>query len=296
MLQHWIAAIRPRTLPVAVAPVIVGTCLAWADGYAISLAVMLAAMLAATTIQIGTNLHNDVADFERGGDDPSTRLGPRRATAEGWLAPAAVRSAARLSFSLAALCGAYLVFTGGWPILVVGVLSIVAGYSYSGGPRPISYTPLGELFVWLFFGVVAVAGSYYLHALDLTPRAVIAGAILGLPAAAVLAVNNYRDLDNDRSVGRSTFAVAFGRRASCIEYALLMLLPFVALPALATLSSVWGWLPFAVLPWALLLVRRFWSDEPGPRFNVLLASTAKFQLALSALVGAAVTAGANPVA
>ena len=296
MLQHWIAAVRPRTLPVAVAPVIVGTCLAWADGYAISLAVMLAAMLAATTIQIGTNLHNDVADFERGGDDPSTRLGPRRATAEGRLAPAAVQSAARLSFSLAALSGAYLVFTGGWPILVVGVLSIVAGYSYSGGPRPISYTPLGELFVWLFFGVVAVAGSYYLHALDITPRAVIAGAILGLPAAAVLAVNNYRDLDNDRSVGRSTFAVAFGRRASCIEYALLMLLPFVALPALATLSSVWGWLPFAVLPWALLLVRRFWSDEPGPRFNVLLASTAKFQLALSALVGAAVTAGANPVA
>ncbi len=296
MLQHWIAAIRPRTLPVAVAPVIVGTCIAWADGYALSLAVMLVAMVAATMIQIGTNLHNDVADFERGGDDPATRLGPRRATAEGWLTATAVQAAARLSFAAAALCGAGLVFVGGWPILIVGILSIVAGFSYSGGPRPISYTPLGELFVWLFFGVVAVAGSSYLQAMHLAPRPVIAGAVLGLPAAAVLAVNNYRDLDNDRNVGRSTFAVVFGRNASRVEYALLMLLPFAAVPSLATPSTVWGWLPFAALPWALLLVWRFCVDEPGPRFNVLLASTAKFQLALSALVGIAVTGGASPVA
>jgi 1,4-dihydroxy-2-naphthoate octaprenyltransferase len=295
VLQHWIAAIRPRTLPVAVAPVIVGTCLAWADGYSLSLAVMAAAILAATMIQIGTNLHNDVADFERGGDDPLTRLGPRRATAEGWLTAAAVKAAARLSFAAAAFCGAYLISVGGWPILVVGLLSIVAGYSYSGGPRPISYTPLGELFVWLFFGVVAVAGSYYLQAMHLPPRPIIAGAILGLPAAAVLAVNNYRDLDNDRRVGRSTFAVVFGRNASRVEYALLMLLPFAAVPLLETLSSARGWLPFAALPWALLLVRRFCVDEPGPRFNILLASTAKFQLALSALTGVAVTGGASPV-
>ncbi len=295
MPQHWIAAIRPRTLPVAVAPVIVGTCLAWADGYSLSLAVVGAAILAATMLQIGTNLHNDVADFERGGDDPSTRLGPRRATAEGWLTAAAVQAAARLSFAAAALCGAYLISVGGWPVLVVGVLSIVAGYAYSGGPRPISYTPLGEFFVWLFFGVVAVAGSYYLQTMYLPPRPIIAGAILGLPAAAVLAVNNYRDLDNDRSVGRSTFAVVFGRNASRVEYALLMVLPFAAVPLLAPLSSAWGWLPFAVLPWALVLVRRFCVDEPGPRFNVLLASTAKFQLALSALIGVAVTGGANPV-
>lgn len=294
MLEHWIAATRPRTLPVAAAPVIVGTCLAWADGHAISVAVVLAAILAAALIQIGTNLHNDVADFERGGDDPATRLGPRRATAEGWLAPDSVRIAARASFAAAAICGGYLIYIGGWPILAIGALSIAAGFAYSGGPRPISYTPFGEFFVWLFFGVVAVAGSYYLQAMQLSLRPMLAGALLGLPAAAVLAVNNYRDLDNDKAVGRSTFAVVFGRTASRLEYSLLMLAPFALVPWLAS-GSAWWWLPFLALPWSLLLVRRFVSEPPGPTFNDLLANTAKFQLALSALLGIAIVAGANTI-
>ena len=295
MLKHWIAAIRPRTLPVALAPVIVGTCLAWADRYELSVTVMLAAMLAAIAIQIATNLHNDVADFERGGDDPATRLGPRRATAEGWLSAEAVRQAARISFAAAAVCGCYLIVIGGWPILLVGILSLAAGFAYSGGPKPISYTPLGELFVWLFFGVVAVSGSYYLQTLQISARSVIAGALLGLPAAAVLAVNNYRDLENDSRVGRKTFAVQFGPTAGRVEYLLLMLLPFLMMPLMANPPSVWWWLPFIALPWAMMLVRRFFSYEPGPQLNALLATTAKFQLVLSGLIGVAIVGGAHPV-
>ena len=295
MLKHCIAAIRPRTLPVAVAPVIVGTCLAWADNYSLCLPVMLAAMFAAMAIQIGTNLHNDVTDFERGGDDPTTRLGPPRATAEGWLTPDAVRRGARISFAAAAACGIYLVIVGGWPILLAGLFSLAAGFAYSGGPRPISYTPLGELFVWLFFGVVAVTGSYYLQSMQISGRAVIAGALLGLPAAAVLAVNNYRDLEDDRRVGRKTFAVLFGRAASRAEYTVLMLLPFLMMPLIATSFSVWWWLPFVALPWAIILVRRFFSFVPGEEFNLLLANTAKFQLALSGLLGVAIIGGAGSV-
>lgn len=282
MLRHWLSAIRPRTLLVAVVPVLVGTALAVHDRGALAWGVLAATILAALFIQVATNLHNDVADFERGADDPATRLGPRRATAEGWLSPAAVRRGASLAFAGAFGIGLWLAWVGGWPILVIGIVSIACAWAYSGGARPIAYSSLGELFVWLFFGVAAVAGSYYLQAGRFDAVAVIAGALLGLPAAAVLVVNNYRDRDNDRRAGRRTFAVVYGARASRIEFSVLVLLPFALLPVLAWRGGP-GWLvPLLALPWAVLLVKRFVSWPVGPQFNRLIGDTARLQLLFGA--------------
>jgi 1,4-dihydroxy-2-naphthoate polyprenyltransferase len=290
-LQHWLTAIRPRTLLVAVVPVMVGKALAWHDIGALSGLVLAATVLTALLIQVATNLHNDVADFERGADDPGTRLGPRRATAEGWLSPAAVRRGAVFSFAGAGTIGLWLAWQGGWPILVIGIASIACAWAYSGGARPIAYSSLGELFVWLFFGVAAVAGSYYLQVGRFDALALLAGALLGMPAAAVLVVNNYRDMDSDRRAGRRTFAVVFGARSSRIEYGTLMLLPFLLLLPLS-LAGGPGWLmPLLAAPWAALLVRRFVTQPAGPAFNALLADTARLQFAFGALICAGLFVG-----
>jgi len=282
--QHWLGASRPRTLWVAVVPVLVGTALAGEDTGRISWVVFAVTMLAALLIQVGTNLHNDVADFERGADDPGTRLGPRRATAEGWLSPAAVKRAAVLAFSAAGLLGLWLAWVGGWPILAIGIASIVCAWGYSGGARPIAYSALGEVFVWIFFGLAAVAGSYYLQAGRFDAVALLAGGLLGMPAAAVLVVNNYRDRENDAHAGRRTFAVVFGPGVSRVEYGLLMLLPFTVLPLLA-LDGGRGWLwPLLTLPWAILLVRRFLLEPVGPAFNKLLGDTARLQFVYGLLL------------
>ena len=290
MLRHWLLAARPKTLPVAMAPVIVGTALAWAESGRVDAGVTLVILAAAILIQIGTNLHNDVADHERGADLPETRLGPPRATAEGWLEPPRVRAMAGLAFLAAAGLGIWLILRGGWPIALIGALSLAAGWAYSGGPRPISYSSLGELFVWLFFGVIAVAGTYYLQAGGITSGALLAGAALGMPAAAVLVVNNYRDLVNDRRAGRQTFAVRFGRPASRLQYALLMLLPFVLVPWLDAARPFWWLLVCGALPLAAVLVARFVRTAPGPAFNELLAATARFHLVFGILLCAAVIA------
>ncbi len=286
MLSYWVTAVRPKTLSIAIVPVLVGSALAWTQTNSLNWLVIVAALVGATLIQVGTNLHNDAADFEKGADDPKTRVGPPRVTSQGWLSAAQVRRAALICFALAGLVGGYLIWVGGWPIAAVGVASIAAGMAYTGGPRPIAYTALGEFFVFLFFGLVAVVGSYYLQTGKMTWSASLAGIMVGMPAAAVLVVNNYRDLENDRRVGKNTLAVRIGRRASQAEYALLMLLPFLLLPILpiAAGSGWWLALPVAVFPWALALIRRFRSDSPGPLFNHLLASTAKFQLGFGLLL------------
>jgi 1,4-dihydroxy-2-naphthoate polyprenyltransferase len=290
-LRHWLTAVRPRTLPVAVVPVLVGKALAWHDVGALSMPILAATLLAALLIQVATNLHNDVADYERGADDPGTRLGPRRATAEGWLSPGAVRRGAWWAFSASGLVGLWLAWHGGWPILAIGVASIACAWAYSGGARPIAYSSLGELFVWLFFGVAAVAGSYYLQVGNFDPTALVAGALLGMPAAAVLVVNNFRDRDNDRRAGRRTFAVVCGARASRLEYGTLMLLPFLLLLPLAMAGGL-GWLaPLLAAPWAAVLVRRFFTQPVGPAFNVLLADTAKLQFTFGALICAGLFLG-----
>jgi len=284
-LRAWVVATRPHTLTIAVNPVLVGCSLAWAETRRIDVGILLLSLVGALLLQTGTNLDNDVSDFARG-TDRAGRLGLPRATALGLLAPCQVRSASRACFAVATLVGLALAWHGGWPILVAGIASAAAAMAYSGGPRPISYTPFGDLVVFVFFGLVAVTGSYYLQTLVVSPGAVIAATLVGLPASAVLVVNNYRDVDPDRAVGKRTLAVCLGRRFTRWQYAALMLAPFALLTLFgaATPLGVAAWLPLLALPTAAALVRRFWHETPGPAFNALLAGTARFQVLLAALV------------
>jgi len=284
--KYWIRACRPETLSISIAPVLAGTGLAWAQTAMLDWTIFLLVFIAAALIQMGTNLHNDSANSEPGGDAHETRLGPARATEQGWLTVAQVRTGALSCFCLAGAAGIYLVVQGGWPILLAGLASIAAGWSYSGGPRPIAYTPLGELFVLIFFGIVAVVGSYYLQVGSFSYTALLTGLIIGMPAAAVLAVDNYRDLHSDCRVGRRTFVIRFGLRAARIEYTLLMILPFTLLPLVTSsvAPKLTTALPFVALPWVFFLVYRFWKELPGPVFNGYMVATARVQLFLAGLL------------
>ena len=289
-LHAWAVAARPHTLTIAVNPVLVGCAMAWAETGRIEPAWLLLALLGALLLQLGTNLDNDVSDFERG-TDSAGRLGLPRATALGLLSPRAVRNASRGCFALATAVGLVLAWRGGWPILVAGVCSAAAAMTYSGGPRPISYTPFGELVVFVFFGLVAVCGSYYLQTFGVSAGVLLAATMVGLPAAAVLVVNNYRDLEPDARVGKRTLAVCMGRAFTRWEYALLMLAPFALLLPLAlwTRPRLALLLPLLALPLALSLLRRFWRETPGPAFNALLARTARLQVLFALLLSLALT-------
>ena len=275
----WWLAIRPKTLSLALSPVLVGNSLAWTELGSLHWGVAAATLAAALLIQIGTNLYNDAADHERG-TDGADRLGPRRATAQGWLTGAQVKRAAAVSFGAAFVLGIYLAAVGGWPIVALGLASLAAGYAYTGGSKPIAYSASGELFVFLFFGVFAVTGSHYLQTLTLSGAAPAAGAALGLLAAAVLTVNNYRDLDSDRRAGRLTLCHWLGRERARWLYALLLLAPFLLILHPAT--APWPLLP--ALPFALLLIHRFYREPPGAGLNQLLAATARFQLGFGVLL------------
>ena len=284
-LRAWVMASRPHTLTIGVNPVLVGCSLAWAETGRIDIGLMLLSMLGALLLQAGTNLDNDVSDFERG-TDRAGRLGLPRATALGLLSAGQVRNASRGCFIAATAVGLMLAWHGGWPILVAGIASAAAAMAYSGGPRPISYTPFGDFVVWLFFGLVAVTGSYYLQTLAVSPGVLVAATMVGLPAVAVLVVNNYRDLEPDRMVGKRTLAVCLGRPFSRWQYAVLMLAPFALLPVLGHETRI-GWslaVPLLALPLPLGLVRRFWREVPGAAFNPLLAQTARFQVLFSVLL------------
>jgi 1,4-dihydroxy-2-naphthoate octaprenyltransferase len=278
----WSAAARPRTLPLAAAPVVVGTALAWSDGVPLRWLPALAALLAALLIQIATNMHNDAADHERG-NDLADRPGPLRVTAAGWASARQVRAAALLVFGLSFLLGVYLVAVGGTFILAIGCASLLAAWSYSGGARPISCSPFGELFVWVFFGLLAVAGSYWLQAGALSSNAWLLGAALGLHAAAVLMLNNLRDRDSDLRAGRRTLAGLLGDRAARWLYVGLLLLPYAALPFLAA-SGRGVWLALALLPMMLHLARRLLAGERGALLNHRLAQTAQAALGFALLL------------
>src|SRR6478735_8273421 len=231
-LRAWAMASRPHTLTISINPVLVGCSLVWAETGRIDIPLMLLSGLGALLLQMGTNLDNDVSDFERG-TDRAGRLGLPRATAQGLLTAGQVRGASRACFALATAIGLGLAWHGGWPILIAGIASAAAALSYSGGPRPISYTPFGDVVVWLFFGLVAVGGTYYLQTGSLSSGALTAATLVGFPATAVLVVNNYRDLDPDAQVGKRTLAVCLGRAFTRWEYAVLMLGPFLLLAVLA---------------------------------------------------------------
>lgn len=278
-LQAWLLAIRPKTLGMAVIPVVVGSALAFAQTHVLHVLPVLAALLAAMLIQIGTNLHNDAADHASG-VDTLERLGPLRVTASGLLTARQVMFGMKACFLLAFGLGIYLVAVGGWPILLAGLLSLAAGAAYSGGKYPISHSPLGEVFVLVFFGVVAVAGSYYLQTLRVDASALLAGCVMGLSAAAVLVVNNTRDRESDRLAGRRTLAVLMGEGFSRAEYAGLLLLPFAIIAA----TGLGKYLPLLALPWAVYLLRACWQVQEARHYNPLLPQTAQFQFGLGLLL------------
>ena len=271
-------AARPRTLPAAIAPVLVGTALAgWLHVF--HPLRFVAALFGAIFIQIGTNLSNDYSDARRGADTED-RLGPVRVTAGGLVPPRQVLIATYLTFGLAVLAGVYLIVVAGWVLLLIGVASIAAGVLYTGGPRPYGYEGLGEVFVFLFFGIVAVAGSFFVQLRHLRWEAFALAVPVGLIAAAILVVNNTRDIDTDRRAGKRTLAVRMGRERSRAFYATIVLLAYVLAPVTWIFGPLKPWLllSWLSLPLALKVIRIVRDHSDGPSLNVALARTGQLQL------------------
>jgi 1,4-dihydroxy-2-naphthoate octaprenyltransferase len=289
-MRIWIMAARVRTLPAAVAPVLVGTSLAGWRGTFHPLA-FVAALLGAVFIQVGTNLSNDYSDARRGAD-AEDRLGPVRVTAGGLVPPRQVLVATYVTFGAAVLCGAYLVAVAGPELLAVGAASILAGVLYTGGPRPYGYEGLGEVFVFLFFGVVAVAGSYFVQVRSLRWEAFALAVPVGLLAAAILVVNNVRDIDSDRRAGKRTLAVRLGRERTRTLFAVMVYGAFVTAPVTWVFGplSAWLLLPLLCLPVAVGVVRTVATRRDGPALNAALARTGLLQLAFCVLLSAGVLA------
>jgi 1,4-dihydroxy-2-naphthoate polyprenyltransferase len=291
-LHIWLMAARPRTLPAAVAPVLVGTALAATEG-TFRPPTFVAAMLGAVFIQIGTNLSNDYSDARRGAD-AEDRLGPVRVTAGGLVPPRQVLVATYVAFGLAVLAGAYLIATSGWELLLIGVASILAGVLYTGGPRPYGYEGLGEVFVFLFFGVVAVSGSYFAQVERFTWEAFVLAVPVGLLASAILVVNNVRDLETDRRAGKRTLAVRLGRPRARTLYAAMVYGAFACAPipwlAGSDELSAWLLLPLPALPLAVPVVRTVRRRTDGPSLNGALGRTGMLQLMFCALLSAGILA------
>jgi 1,4-dihydroxy-2-naphthoate octaprenyltransferase len=273
--RAWVAALRLPTLVAAVVPVLVGAALAYRD-FRFRAGPALAALLGALAIQIGTNFANDLYDFRKGADS-GPRLGPPRPLALGWLRPEAVRRAMIGSFAAAVLCGLYLTWAAGWLVVAIGLASIAAGIGYTRGRWALAYHGAGDAAVFLFFGFVAVAGTYYVQARLVTPLAYWVAIPVGALCTAILVVNNVRDLDTDRAAGKRTLAVRLGRRAMRIEYAALLAVAF-AVPI-----YLWGrgslsfaaLLPFAALSMAWRTLRIVATREDGPALNDALVETAR---------------------
>lgn len=291
-VRAWWLAIRPKTLSAAVAPVLVGTALAAHDGRFAPLPA-LAALLGALLIQIGTNLANDVLDFHRGADD-GARLGPTRVTQAGLLSPGRVGAGAALCFGAAAAIGLYLTARAGLPILAVGAAAIVSGVLYTAGPYPLAYVGLGDLFVLVFFGLAAVAGTYYVQALGVTPEALLLGVAVGALAVAILNVNNLRDIDTDRGVGKRTLAVRLGVRTTRRYLAVVVTAAFVLPVAMVALGALPlpALLVLAAAPGGWRLIRGILAGTEGRALNPLLGATARLQVLHALLLSLGLAAGA----
>ncbi|MCU0774015.1 MAG: 1,4-dihydroxy-2-naphthoate octaprenyltransferase [Ideonella sp.] len=284
-LAAWLVAIRPRSLPVAISPVLVGAAFGWARAGEFDLIAAALVLAASLLMQVVTNMQNDVGYTARGAERHGTRTGLPRATAHGWLQSRHVRAAIVAVSVLAAAIGVWLFLQRGWPVLAIGVASLLAALAYMGGPRPIAYTPFGELTVFVFFGLVAVMGTDWVLTGEVGAASALAAAALGGLAGAALAINNHRDIVHDRQVGRRTFAVTFGERASQRLFTVLLLGPFALLPAIAaTMASAWLLLPVVLLPAAGTLRRDFLRCPPGVAFNGLLFRCFLLQLVFAALL------------
>lgn len=276
-------AARPKTLPASVAPILVGIALAIADGQ-FQWGPALAAFVCAMLLQIGSNFANDYFDFFKGADT-AERLGPTRATAAGLLTPAAMRNGMIVVFGAAILVGLYLIWVGGWPIFGLGVAALLAAIAYTGGPFPFGYYGLGDLFVFIFFGLVGVGGTYFLQAAQVTPTVLIAAGAVGFLVTNILIVNNLRDIDTDRRANKRTLAVILGRRGARTEYLLLLLAAYLCLIWLwvGEGRTVWVLLPWLTVPLAVPLVRAIFTVKGRP-LNQTLAGSARLSLFFSLLL------------
>jgi 1,4-dihydroxy-2-naphthoate octaprenyltransferase len=287
-LRLWILAARPRTLPAAVAPVLVGTALAAAEDEFRPLA-FACALIGSVFIQIGTNLSNDYSDARRGADTED-RLGPVRVTAGGLIPPRRVLVGTYVAFGVAVAAGIYLAAVAGWELLAVGAASILAGVLYTGGPRPYGYEGLGELFVFLFFGVVAVVGSYFVQTEDLRWEAFALSVPVGLLAAAILVVNNIRDVDTDRRAGKRTLAVRLGRERARSLWLAMTVLALAAPLLIAAAGGLSWWLALTLLAWPLAppLWAKVRERTDGPSLNAALAETGRLLAVFSVLLATGV--------
>jgi 1,4-dihydroxy-2-naphthoate polyprenyltransferase len=276
-VSTWIAAARLRTLPAAVVPVLVGTAVAYATR-AIAWGPSLAAVGGALAIQIGTNFANDVFDAERGADGPD-RIGPLRAVSAGLITAAAMKRAMIAAFAVASLFGLYLTATVGWPIVAIGLASITAGIAYTGGPYPLGYHGLGDVFVLAFFGFVAVCGTAFIQLGSVPSLAIWASLPVGALATAIIVVNNLRDRPTDARAGKRTLAVRLGRRGAIIEYTVLLAIAYAVPIGLALCAQApWRALPVVTAPLAILRLRQLVAATTGPEFNACLAATAQLLL------------------
>lgn len=280
----WLLAARPKTLTTAVAPIAIGTALAKAQGYPILWGISFWALASALWIQIGTNLVNDALDFKKGADTDK-RLGPVRATQMGWLSIQQVMLGAFLSFCFALFFGIPLILQGGMPLLIVLSVSVLCGYLYTGGPMPLAYHGLGDLFVIIFFGFVSTLSLFYLHSGTLSIEGVVAGAQIGLLATAILAVNNFRDYYEDEKSNKRTLVVRLGKSFGRLEIAFCALMPF----ALSGIWFAWGYtyaaiLPLLTFPLASLLVRSVYLTEPCRLYNKFLGLSALLHLLFGLLL------------
>jgi 1,4-dihydroxy-2-naphthoate octaprenyltransferase len=273
----WWLASRPKTLSAAIAPVLVGSAVAYSES-GFDFIAALAALLVGLLIQVGTNFYNDYADFKRGADT-AERLGPMRVTQSGLLAPQTVRWAAILTFTMAGLIGVYLIWLAGWPVALIGLAAILAGLAYTAGPWPLAYNGLGDLFAWIFFGFVAVCGTAYVQLRQVPFLGWMGGLAIGAMITALLAVNNIRDIETDRSAGRRTIPVVFGRSGGMLEYGFCLFVAYMTpLYIFVTFRQhLWHLLPILTLPEAIRLFR-FIQVTEGRNLNKALAGTARLVL------------------
>lgn len=295
-LWPWIAAARPKTLTAAVVPVVVGSVLGakMSPSFDFAWFVSFAALISATAIQIGTNFFNDVIDFEKGADT-AARIGPTRITQSGGATPEGVYRAAIAMFLIALLFGAYLVWHGGVPIVVIGLLSLLFGYTYTGGPYPLAYRGLGDLFVLIFFGLVAVSGMVFLHTGGWPLSGFVAGLQIGALAVVLIAINNLRDRETDSTVNKRTLAVVLGERGAKIEIAVLLLAPFIV--GLYWVGTPFSWasvLPLVLLPHAVRVAREIWAMKPSGELNRYLGRCAFIHLSFGLLLTLGFILGAAP--
>jgi 1,4-dihydroxy-2-naphthoate octaprenyltransferase len=282
--RAWILASRPATLPAAAVPVLVGAAAAVSEGATLRPLVFLATLHSALFIQIATNFANDYSDFHRGADHEG-RLGPTRVTQSGLISHESVRRGIVVAFGIATLLGLYLAWVGGWPIVAIGVFSIICGLAYTGGPWPFGYHGLGDVFVFVFFGLIAVSGTAYLQLGAWSAFALLVSIPIGLLVTNILVVNNLRDLPTDRAAGKHTLAVRLGERGTRAQYALFTVLAYFVPAYLAlTTSRLWLLLPWLTAPIAVKLVRAVLGGLAGRELNPMLKRTGQLLLAFGVLL------------